>query len=452
MDLTADQFALLEKLLAGSGAPSGVRRRVGNAPAPLSYAQEVLWLIDQNVPGLTAYNIHAAGSLSGPLDIGMLDASVSRIASRHEALRTTVATTPAGPVQQIHPPPQITTRRMSAPNSIGQTLADVINEPFDLQSDALLRSTLVEDSGGAQALALTSHHIAIDGWSRAILTRELGLIYSALARGEEPELPELPVQFADYAVWQREKMSTALNGLLEYWMGVLREPAPELDLRRTGRFASALDFAGAVSERAVDRSAHDALVSKFNTTSFTVVLAAYHAVIAHWSGARVITTGSPIAARQPGTENLIGYFANMLPLRSDLRDDPSFETLLARLRDCVTGAFDHQDVPLELLMTKMGTRTPLFRIALAMDAARATPVALGDVIYQPIVLPRAAAKFDLILRVIEREGALVFETEYRTSVMDEGAVTRFVSDVERVLSAARRNPATRVSEFPLSSR
>ena len=334
---------------------------------PLSFAQQALWFLDQLSPGQATFNVPAVVRIEGPLDADALERSFQEIVQRHEALRTTFAIVDGRPVQVIAESLDLALEGVdlcafAADQREAEAVrlaAEEARRPFDLARGPLVRATLLRLDERDHALLLTMHHIVTDGWSFGVAAHELTTLYASFRDGTPAALPELPIQYADFAHWQRNRLQgEVLDQLLGYWSKQLAGVVPlELPTDRprppSGRPAGAIrTFA-----LAPDLSAKlDALSSRESATPFITLLAAFQTLLHRYSGQDDIVVGSPIANRNRAeTEGLIGFFVNMLALRADLSGDPSFRALLGRVREVALGAFEHQDLPLEMLIEALAT-------------------------------------------------------------------------------------------------
>ncbi|HYO12562.1 MAG TPA: amino acid adenylation domain-containing protein, partial [Thermoanaerobaculia bacterium] len=448
---------LAERLRAGSRVPAPPivpRRREGRPPA--SFAQERLWFLDQLGDERASYNIPIALSLRGPLDPAALGSALTELVARHEALRTTFASEEGRVVQVIAPPfplplPVVDLERRS--EEVWRLAREEAARPFDLSRGPLLRTTLLRLGSEEHLLLLTMHHIVSDGWSIGVLLRELSALYDGLP------LPELPVQYADFAIWQREWLAgEVLEAQLGYWRERLAGALAVLELpadrpRPVVRSAAGGQLsAGLSSELSEDL---DRLARRRGATLFRVLLAAFQGLLSRLTGQEDLTVGSPVANRNRAeTEGLIGFFVNTLVLRGDLSGDPGFGELLARTRESALGAYAHQDLPFEKLVAELQperdlAHSPLFQVMLIVQnfpgAARegwrlsAPPGGQGT------------AKFDLTLSFGTTEGGRVVLAEYRRDLFDAPTVDRLLGCFTTLLAAAVAEPERRLSELPLLS-
>jgi amino acid adenylation domain-containing protein len=453
----------------GDAPPPPIRRAGREAPLPLSFAQQRLWFLDQLHPGTPAYNIPAALHLAGRLDEGALGRSLTEVVRRHEVLRTTFSAGGDGK------PVQVIARAGGAALSVvdlgglpdaargreAATLADREGlRPFDLARGPLLRSVLLRRSPDERTLLVTLHHAVADGWSVEVLAREVGALYDAFARGAPSPLPEPPLQYADYAVWQREWLSGGvLQRELAYWRERLAgapprlalpadRPRPSLGAGREGRVAVAFPADAARALRTLARAG--------DATLFITLLAVFQAMLARWTGMDDVVVGSPVANRtRLETEGMMGLFANTLVLRGDLSGDPTAAELLARTREAVLGAQAHQDLPFERLADELKVErrldhAPLVQVLFSLRARPADDAVprLGGVRVVPDDEPGAggAAKFDLVMRVAEGDdGGLGGSLSYRADLFDRATAQRMAAHFVRLAGAFAAAPASRLS-------
>ncbi len=453
----------------------------GDGAMPLSFAQQRLWFLDQVAPGAPTYNVPAAVRLRGPLDISALRRSLGYLVARHETLRTTFDVVAGQPVQVIAPG---TEEKMSVsaavidlhalPDHEREAAATVLAaaeamRPFDLRDGPLLRVTVLRLRAQEHVVLLTMHHIVSDGWSVGVLIRELAACYGAYASGAvEPALPPLPVQYADYAVWQRQWLEGVGNGTqagdhggsplqvqLAYWRGQLAElpalrlptdyPRPEGAARIGARRPVLLPRDLLTQLRALSR--------REGATLFMSLLAGFQVLLAHWSGQEDIVVGTDVAQRtHPAIEGLIGFFVNQLVLRADLSGDPTLRELLGRVREATLAAYTHQDLPFERLVAEVQPerrldRTPLFQVKLILQNAPAQPIELPGLSMQPLAVTQQAAPFDLVLSLHETAGGLEGSLDYRADLFAAGTMALLLDQLAALLWAFVRQPEARLSAF-----
>ncbi|MEW5925956.1 MAG: amino acid adenylation domain-containing protein [Gemmatimonadota bacterium] len=464
--------ARVEELRGAGTSPAPPIERVpreAREEVPLSFAQQRLWLVDRIEPGSPAYNMPFALRLRGALDAGALRASLDELVRRHETLRTTLEERGGVPVQVVHPPAPAAAASLDL-----RGLADGEREreaerlareealaPFDLERGPLLRSTLLRLAEDDHVLLFTLHHVVGDGWSMDVLVREVSALYAAFGRGAEPDLPELPIQYADFAVWQRAWLSgPVLEAQVGWWRERLRGAPPLLELpvdrpRAPGRGARAGSHRFALPAEAA--RGLRALSRREGTTLFMTLLAGWQALLGRYAGQRDVVVGTPIAGRtRTELEGLIGFFVNMLPLRADLGGDPAWTELLARVRDTALGAYSHQDLPFERLVDELGVErsllhAPVFQVVFALSGAgaREARLSLGTVGLEPFGGGAEVTKFDLNLSILDGDDGLDATLAYRAGLYDAETVARMASHLEILLEAMAAAPGTRLSEVSL---
>ncbi|WP_182905612.1 non-ribosomal peptide synthetase [Microbispora sp. H13382] len=443
----------------------------GDGPQPASYAQRGLWFLDRLDPGGPVYNEPIALDVDGPLDVAALRTALAALAARHAPLRTRF--TGAGDdVRQIVDPPGEVPVEVADLRACGDLATAVTARasaealrPFDLERGPLFRACLLHLADERWVLLLTVHHIVYDGWSFGILLRELGALYGAACRGEDANLAPLPVQYADFAAWQRAHLAERVGrAQLAYWKDRLAGAPPTLDLVTDrvrpdvprhvgGSFAVTLDAATA---RRLAEVSHAHGVTRFMT-----LLAAYQLVLGRHAGVQDVSVGTPASGRtRPELEGLIGYFVNMIVLRTRWEDEPTFAALLERVRETTLGAHERQDVPFEHVVDALNPprdprRTPLFQVVLAMANApegEADLPGLSASVREPVVRP---AKFDLTVTWDEtplESGELRATVDYDADLFDRATVERLMRHYVTLLEAALAAPDSPVSDLPHTTR
>ena len=458
--------------LRSEGAPPAppIERVPRTGPLPASFAQQRLWLVDRMEPGSPAYNVAFALRLRGALDPAALRASLGELARRHETLRTTFAEQGGAPVQVIHPPAPVPLPVVElgglpagAREAEARRLARAeALRPFDLAAGPLLRSTLLRLGGDDHALLFTLHHVVSDEWSMEVLAREVSALYSALSRQEEPALPELPVQYADYAVWQRARLSgETLEAQIGFWKEALAGAPPLLQLPvDRPRVEAAGDPCAAGHPFALDAEVSRelrALSRREGATPFMTLLAAWQALLGLYAGEEDVVVGTPIAGRtRQETEGLIGFFVNMLALRADLSGDPTWSELLGRTREAALAAYAHQELPFERLVEELGVErslahSPVFQAVFALDRSggRGARLSLGGVEAAPFGAGAEVARFDLSLAMADGADGLGGVLFYREALFEAATVARMAGHLAAVLEAMAARPGERVSEAQL---
>jgi amino acid adenylation domain-containing protein len=471
-ELSTKRRSLLEALLRDQGplAPdSGGRtipRRTDSGPAPLSFAQERLWFLDRFQPGSPFYNVPVALHLSGVLDVPALAASLGEIVRRHEALRTTFTVRDGQPVQCVGPARPVAlplTDLRHLPEGERQAEAQRLaaaeaQRPFDLEHGPLLRVGLIRLAAQEHVLLSTMHHIATDGWSQGVFVRELRALYPALAANRPSPLPPLPLQYADYAVWQRQWLQgDILEWQMGYWMEQLRA-VPALALP-TDRPRPALQrFRGAAEHFAVPREVSDAvqaLCRREGLTPFMVMLAAFAVLLARSSGQDDVSVGTPVANRPSAElEGLIGFFVNTLVLRGNLAGNPTLRELLRRVREAALGAYGHADVPFEKLVAELQpqrdpSRNPLFQVMFSLQNPLKETLSLPGLQITHFLTPVTTTQFDLSLALRETPHGLIGSLEYNTDFFDETTARRMVRQYQGLLAATPASLDTRIANLPL---
>ncbi len=434
-------------------------------PLPLSFAQQRLWLVDQLQPGSAAYNIPVALRLAGRLDPRALAAALSEVVWRHEALRTVFELGPGGePVQRIQPSapvplPVIDLRGLSSPGAESMRLArQEASRPFDLTAGPVLRAALVLSGELEQVLLLTVHHLVSDGWSTGVLIQELATLYPVLARGEASPLPELSVQYADFAVWQRRWLTgEVMAAELAYWRERLAGAPQALELPMDRPRPAVQTFRGRTLFLSLPtplESLHE-LARRRRATLFMVLLASVQTLLARLASQSDISVGTPVSGRNHAqTEGLIGFFVNTLVMRSDLADEPAFGALLERVRETALEAYAHQDLPFEKLVEEVAPerdlgRTPLFQVMLVLQNAAFDGLELPDLRLEPLPVDSGTAKFDLTLSLGEDRGALAGFAEHNRDLFDATTVRRLLSQLDNLLQSALAAPERNVFDLEL---
>jgi len=451
--------------VTGSHRPILPRSRESN-PVPLSFAQQRLWFLDQLEPGSSIYNIFTSVPFDEPIKVAALEQSLNEIVRRHESLRTTFVAVDGQPFQLIAPSlrlplPVVDLRGWAAPGreAEAQRLASAeAARPFDLAQGPLLRATLLRLEEQASVLLLVMHHIVTDGWSMGVLFQELSALYQAFSQGQASPLAELPIQYADFAVWQRQWLQgEVLERQLAYWRRQLAD-LPVLQLPSDRARPAIPSFRGAsqfllLSEELT--AALRALAQGEGVTLFMTLLAAFQTLLHRYSGQAEIVVGSPIAGRNRAEiEGLIGFFVNTLVLRTDLSGDPSFRTLLGRVREVALGAYAHQDVPFEKLVEELQperdlSRNPLFQVTLQLFSAPSSDEETPTATLRSLEIERETAVFDVTFHLWEGPEGLSGQFEYSTDLFEAATIARLARHFQTLLEGVVANPDQRLSELPL---
>nr|APD72097.1 non-ribosomal peptide synthetase 5 [Streptomyces sp.] len=438
-------------------------------PLPLSFAQERLWFLDDTSDRGESYLLWYCWRVRGGLDRAAWQAALDELVARHEVLRTALVESGGRPVQQVRDPAPVPLRWERAPQAPDErarvaAVRDLAvahaRRRFDLARPPLLRAGVWELADDDHVVLLALHHAVTDGWSKGVLLDELGHHYEAHLTGGGPPPAPLPVQYGDFAVWQRDRAERgALDPQLAYWERVL-EAAPVLELPTdrprppvfTGRGGAVeIDLPRALVDRA------DVLARERGATRFMVLLAAAQTVLARWTGQRDICVGTPVAGRgRLELEPLVGFFVNTVVLRTDLSGRPAFGTLVDRVREVVLGAFDHQEVPFEKVVERLRperdlSRNPLFQAMVDVQESTEAGIGLPGLETADFTLPWGSAKFDLTATFVIRPDRFALNVEYAADLFDPQTATRFAHHVGRVLEALLADPAARVDEAALLS-
>ncbi|HEX7334998.1 MAG TPA: amino acid adenylation domain-containing protein [Pyrinomonadaceae bacterium] len=434
---------------------------------PLSFAQQRLWFLDQLMPESVAYNLAHALRLRGELNHAALEQALNEIVRRHEAVRTTFSGVDGNPIQVITP-----FRHLALPLVDLSSLPDEEREvqaariasaeaqrPFDLQSGPLLRVTLLLLGAEDHVLLLSMHHIISDGWSNRILVDEMTALYDTFATGTGSPLPELAIQYGDFAMWQRQWLAgDVLARQLDYWTSKLQGvpdllalptdyPRPKVQLTE-GAICTYFLNAELTSDL-------KSLAQQSRATLYMLMLAAFHALLHRYARQATIVTGTPTANRTPvETEPLIGFFVNTLVLRSDFGDDPTFLTHLDRLRKHALEAYTHHDLPFEMLVDELQLERdlsyhPLFQVMFSWEEAALDELTLKGLELGTVGVENHTSQFDLTLRVGEINGRLRCAMQYNTALFEAGTIKRMLGHYEQLLASVVREPQQRISELPL---
>jgi amino acid adenylation domain-containing protein/non-ribosomal peptide synthase protein (TIGR01720 family) len=470
----APTVALLAERLAATSAgarpvlpPIQALPPTERATSPLSFAQQRLWFLDRLEGAAVTYHISGAMRISGPLNVPALEQAFSEIVRRHEALRTRFAEQDGGPVQIVAPPapfrfrvaaldglPEDARRR-----EIRQWLATESELPFALDRDLLLRATLLRTGAAEHLLLVTLHHIISDEWSVGLLLQEVAELYRAFGRGQPSPLPELPVQYADYARWQRQWLTgAALKTRLDYWIAHL-EGAPEvLDLPTDRPRPQVQRYRGQTLPFAIDArltAGIRQLAQSAEATLFMALLGGFGALLGRYARTDDLVVGIPIANRDRAElERLIGFFVNTLPLRLDLSGNPRVCELLARVRGTALAAYENKDSPFEHIVERLKperslSHAPLFQVMFVLQNAPAPDTVVEDLRLEMLDPETVAAKFDLTLSLEEVGDGLRGIVEYNTDLFDAATIQRFIGHYQRLLAGMATRPQARILDLPL---
>ena len=462
-----DKLEMHRSLKQTSSASLTIPPRAVHSPCPLSFAQQRLWFLEQLDPNSATYNIVRAWRLSGEVNQEALGAAINSVVSRHEALRTNFVSIDGIPIQQIHPNQQVSLRTtdlgsLPAAERQGESLRLATEEgktPFNLSQDAMLRARLIHLDEEEHVLVLTMHHIASDGWSEWVLWKELAELYEAHSKGLAPRLADLPIQYADYAIWQREWLrGEALESQLAYWkkrLGTdlpminlpLDQPRPAVLTQRGSRQSVVLPLELAQQLRAFSR--------RERATLFMTMLAAFQVLLYRYTGQEDIVVGSPIANRGwAEVEGLVGFFVNTLVLRTDLSGGPAFRELLQRVKEVSLEAYSRQDLPFEKLVEELQPprsldHDPLFQVGFGLQNAPAEPLQLTGLEVTPLKIHSETAKYDLSMMIAETENGLQAGVEFKTDLFDAAIIRRMLGHYRTLLESIVADPDECIWRLPL---
>jgi amino acid adenylation domain-containing protein len=431
---------------------------------PLSFAQESLWFLDQLKSDTASYNIPIKLQLPGVVDEEILRRSLTEIVRRHEILRTCVRTVAGRPIQAISPATTFSIPvvdltdlpKESREEEAHRQCEEHAKRPFALDRDWMLRVVLFRLERDRHILLLNLHHIASDAWSLEILLHELRTLYEAYSKGQPSPFEELPVQYADFAVWQRERLTADVYARqLKYWKRQLDDAPPVLELPTEWPRPPVQTFRGAVETIWISgdlATALKALSQHEGVSLFMTLLAAFQVLLYRYSGQQDIVVGSPIVNRsRTGLESLIGLFVNTLPLRVDLSGNPTFRELLLRAKEVVLGAYDNQDIPFEALVKDLHPErnlsySPVFQVLFALQNAVAKP---GNLKTQSEFVSSATSKFDLSLYMRENAYGMAAEIEYCTDLFGRQMIRQMSDHLVVLLTGIVENPHERINTLPL---
>jgi amino acid adenylation domain-containing protein len=438
-----------------------------NGDLALSFAQQRLWFFDQLEPGLSAYNIPAAVRFQGPLNLAALERSLNEIVKRHESLRTTFGKVDGRPTQVIAPTltiklPVVDLRKLPASEQEAEVRRLVTAEAqraFDLSQGPLIRCTVLRLGDEEHVGLLTMHHIISDGWSTGILVREVATLYVAFCAGGSSPLPALPIQYADFAHWQRQWLQgEVLETQIAYWKKQLANAPALIDLPTDHPRPAVQTFRGAHQSLVLPKHLQEGfktLSRQEGVTLFMTLLAAFKVLLYRYTSQDDLIVGTPIANRNRlETEGLIGFFVNALVLRTDLSGNPSFRELLRRVREVCLGAYGHQDLPFDRLVEELHvkrdlSRNPLFQVMFVMHNAPLRTVELPGLTLSPVEGDSETAHFDLTLQIMDTEQGLTAAFVYNTDLFEAGTIARMLGNFQTLLEAMVADPEQRLSDLPL---
>lgn len=470
--LSPEKRALLERHLESRkrlSAPGQIAppKRLESSPIPLSFAQQRLWFLEQLEPGLPFYNLPLATRISGTLIVSRLCDSLNEIVRRHEVLRTTFPALEGQPIQVIAPATRLeipvldlsTMPEADREMEVVRQASIEANRPFDLTRDTPIRCSLLRLREAEHVLLVTMHHIASDGWSMNIFWNELSTLYGAFCSGRPSPLPHLPVQYADFAIWQRSWLSgVESDRLLGYWKTKLANAPPLLQMPTDRSRPRVQAFEGAAYTVPLpNQVAEDlkAVCRQAGATLYMVLLAAFKVLLHRYSGETDLNVGSPVANRsRVEWEKLIGFFVNTLVIRTDVSDDPTFEELIARVKETSLEAFAHQDLPFEKLVEELQPRrslsyNPIFQVMFVLQNFQSASQ-MGRQATAP-QFNVGTSKFDLTFSAAEMADGLTIGFEYNTRLFERQTIIAMSHVSRAILENIVRTKAVRISEIPLLS-
>lgn len=468
--LSPEKTNLLEERLqrakvAVSGG--GISPRPRGVPAPLSFAQRRLWFLEQLEPGTNTYNVPRALRFKGELNVTALEQTINEIKRRHEVLRTVFRVVDGQPVQEVMPL-QATSLSITDLIDLGeddraaqlrQLAWQEAQRPVDLVRGPLMRTSLLRLSNDEYVLLITLHHIVSDGWSTGVLMREMETLYKAYSTGRPSPLPEMRIQYADFAYWQRQWLTgSVLEEQLSYWRENLRDLPASLNLPTDLRPNARRSFRGANKGITLTRNLTEAvknLARQEEATLFMTLLTAFKVLLYRYSGQEDIVVGTPIANRnRVEIEGLIGFFINSLALRTDVSGEPTFRELLRKVKDGALEAYAHQDLPFEMLVEELQperslNHTPLFQVMFVLQNAPRDVMELPGLSISLSEIVTETAKYDLFMYAVEVKEGLHIGLQYSAEMFDRSTIDTLLDRYRLLLEAAVADPDTRISELSI---
>jgi amino acid adenylation domain-containing protein len=438
-----------------------------NGNLPLSFAQQRLWFLEQLQPDSYTYNLPTAVRLTGILDVELLERSLNTIIQRHELLRTNFKTVDGNPVVHIQPSVTLPLTVIDLQNfnpieqdeEVRNLALKEAQTPFDLATDVLLRVKILQLAEDENVVLFTMHHIISDGWSMEILVKEFATLYTAFSSNQPSPLPELAIQYVDFAIWQRQWLQgEVLETQLDYWRQQLGGILPVLQLPTDYPRGRVQTFRGAIESFSLSPQLSQDIIKlakNAGVTPFVTLLTAYKILLHRYTGQTDILVGTPVANRhRREIEGLIGFFVNTLVLRTNLADNPSFQELLQQIRNTTWQAYDHQDIPFEKLVEVLQPErdlsfNPLFQVKFRLENAPTEKLELPGLTLTPLNRTEASAKLDLSLDMYETSEGFVGAFEYNRDLFAPETINRMVGHFQTLLTAIVENPQKRISELPL---
>ncbi len=470
-NLSPTKRAILEarllKKLGGTAFGKSIPRQANDSPLPLSFSQQRLWFLNQLEPDSPIYNISKAIEINGPLDIKALHQALITIVTRHATLRTTFKVINDEPRQIISQDwsfdlPILDLRQLPKDThnaEVDRILKERTLQPFNLTTDLMIRATLLQLDHKNYILLLVMHHIATDGWSTGILYSELSALYTAFTDGAVSQLPDLSVQYTDFALWQRDQLQDEfLETQLAYWKQQLADIPSVLELPTDHPHSLGKNSFGGCQAVKLSRALQDslkALNQQEDVTLFMSLLAAFKILLYRYTGQENIVVGSPIANRNRiEVENLIGFFVNTLVLHTNLSGNPTFRKVLARVRKVALGAYSHQDLPFEKLVEELQPArnlhiNPLFQVMFILQDSASQTLALPGLSVSNLSKMIGIEQFDLTLSLVETPTGLAGYLTYNVDLFEAATIERMVGHFQTLLEGIVANPDMPISQLPL---
>jgi amino acid adenylation domain-containing protein len=466
-NLSPAKKALLEKWKGGKIQANVIPKRQDCQNIPLSFSQQRLWFIDQLYHGSSFYNIPIAFHIQGNLDIAALEQSLNEILKRHEVWRTNFRLVNGEPIQEISLQSTWNLSIINLENLSGkdwetevkQIAAESAKQPFNLAKGLLVRATLLRLNQEEHVLLVTMHHIITDGWSCDVFLRELSTLYAAFSKNQPSPLSELPIQYADFSIWQRDRIQGEfLATQLNYWKQQLQGELPVLQLPTDRPRPNLTTFTGAKQYFAFSASLTNALKQlsqREDATLFMSLLAAFNILLYRYTDQEDILIGSPIANRNRAElEGMLGLFVNTLVLRNNLSGNPSFRQLLHRVREVTLDAYAHQDLPFEMLVEELQperdlSRNPLYEVMFVLQNTPGSVEEASDLTLRTLEFDSGTAQLDIFLSMSESEERLTGCLEYNTDIFDSTTISQFINNFQTLLENIIANPEQHLSELSL---
>ncbi|MDQ2902118.1 MAG: amino acid adenylation domain-containing protein [Chloroflexota bacterium] len=471
LDLSPAKRALLERLTRTDTnkktATQEITRRASQAQVPATFAQQRLWFLEQLEPNGSAASVPAHMQLTGQLDSAVLTRCLHELSARHEVLRTTFAVVDGQPIQVVAPTVRLpipfvdlsNTTESEREASVQRLMLEETQRPFHLTTGPLVRARLLKLSDTEHMLLFVMHHTIADGWSVGILFRELVALYAAYTQGKPSPFVELPVQYADYALWQRQWLQgEVLEQQVRYWQEHLAGAPTTLDIPCDRRRPPVQTYAGAMLSYELDKSLTEqlkVLSRQEGCTLFMTLLAAFQVLLYRYTGQDDLLIGTPIANRtRTEIEGLIGLFINTLVVRTSLVGNPSFLDLLARVRENALGAYAHQDLPFEKLVEVLQprrdvSRHPLFQVMFSSQSSLTLSRTLPHLTFKLLSTQRHTAQFDLTVSILDTEEGVLAGFEYNTDLFDQATMSRMAAHFQELLAHIVRDPYQHILDIPL---